>query len=64
MNSTPSSNNRHSIRRSVNTKLVVVEGAGDRTRRPRRPNIPYMPPPPKDADSKEQEKADDSPSAS
>lgn len=40
---------------SENTILIVIEGPGDRTIRPRRPNIPYMPPPPKDTDAKEQD---------
>jgi hypothetical protein len=44
--------NGHSTTLSENTILVVIEGPGDRTRRPRRPNIPYMPPP-KDTDPKE-----------
>ncbi len=27
-----------------NTVIIVIEGPGDTTRRPRRPSIPYIPP--------------------
>jgi hypothetical protein len=29
---------------ALNTVIIVIEGPGDTTRRPRRPSIPYTPP--------------------
>jgi hypothetical protein len=40
----PAPNNNPSQTEAVNTLVVVIEGSGDCTKRPRPPNIPYMPP--------------------
>jgi hypothetical protein len=41
------SNPLHFVTESLDSILVVLEGPGDKTRRPRRPNILLTPPPPR-----------------
>lgn len=41
---------------SPNTILVVIDGPGDKTRRPRRPSIPYSPPDPPNDDGEKPSK--------